>query len=62
MFLAMNVNNCQPRLLYAAKVSFKIDGERTFQNKHKMRYFITSKSELKKTLQGNSLFRGRSKF
>jgi hypothetical protein len=41
--------NCQPRLVYPAKLSFLIKGEiNTFQNKEKLKEFITTKPTLQK--------------
>jgi hypothetical protein len=45
-------NNCQPRILYPAKLFFK-DGEiRTFQNKDKLKWFRSRKPALQNTLKG----------
>jgi predicted component of type VI protein secretion system len=42
---ALRENNCQPRRLYQAK--FNLNGEtRTFQNKNKVKQFISTKPEL----------------
>ena len=39
--------NLQPRLLYLARISFKIDGEiKSFSDKQKLREFSTTKSAL----------------
>ena len=42
----------QPRLLYLARISFKIDGEKSFSDKQKLREFITTKSALQQMLKG----------
>jgi hypothetical protein len=46
-------NNCQPRLVYAAKLSFLIEGEtKTFHHKEKLKEFVTTKPVLQKLLKG----------
>jgi hypothetical protein len=48
----MKGHNCQPRLLYPAKLSFKIQGKiKTFHDKHKLKELITIKPSLKKMLK-----------
>ena len=43
--------NLQPRLLYLARISFKIDGEiKNFSNKQKLREFSTTKPALQQML------------
>ena len=45
--------NLQPRLLYPARISFKIDGEiNSFSDKQKLREFSTTKSALQQMLKG----------
>ena len=45
--------NLQPRLLYPARISFKIDGEiKSFSDKQKLREFSTSKPALQQILKG----------
>ena len=45
--------NLQPRLLYLAKISFKIDGEiKSFSDKQKLREFNTTKPALQQLLKG----------
>jgi hypothetical protein len=52
-FWALNENNFNPRILYPAKLSFKIDGARkVFHNKQKLQQYMTIKSPLQKILQG----------
>jgi hypothetical protein len=44
VFQALKDNNCQPRLLYPAKLSFRIKEEiKTFKDKHKLKQFMTTK-------------------
>jgi hypothetical protein len=46
-------SNCQPRLLYSAKLSFLIEGEnKTSHNKEKQKEFTTTKWALQKILKG----------
>jgi hypothetical protein len=46
---ALKENNCQPRLVYPAKLSFLIEGEtKTFHNKEKLKEFVTTKPALQK--------------
>ena len=43
----------QPRILYPARLSFRIDGEiRTFQDRQKLKEFVTTKSALLEILRG----------
>ena len=45
--------NLQPRLLYPARISFKIDGEiKSFSDKQKLREFSTTKPGLQQMLNG----------
>ena len=45
--------NIQPRLLYPARISFKIDGEiKSFSDKQKLREFSTTKPALQQMLKG----------
>ena len=45
--------NLQPRLLYSAKISFKIDGEiKSFTDKQKLREFSTTKPAMQQILKG----------
>jgi hypothetical protein len=47
-------NNFSPRILYPEKLSFKIDGEvKVFQEKQKLKQYMTTKPLLQKILQGN---------
>jgi hypothetical protein len=51
--LGINKNNFRPRILYPAKLSFKIDGAiKIFHNKKKLKLYMTTKSLLQKILQG----------
>jgi hypothetical protein len=53
IFWAVNENNLSPRILYAAKLSFKIDGViKIFHNKQKQKQYMTTKPPLQSILQG----------
>jgi uncharacterized protein YoxC len=44
---SLKESNCQPRLVYPAKLSFLIEGEiKTFHRKEKLREFVTTKSQV----------------
>ena len=48
----MKENNLQPRLLYAARISFRYEGEfRSFTDKQKLREFSTTKPALQQMLK-----------
>jgi hypothetical protein len=53
VFRALNENNFNPRILYPAKLSFKIDGAiKVFHDKQKLKQYMTTKPQLQKILQG----------
>ena len=53
IFKALSENNMQPRILYPARLSFRIDGEiRTFQNHQSLTNFVTMKPALQERLRG----------
>jgi hypothetical protein len=53
VFRALNENNFNPRILYPAKLSFKIDGAiKVFHDKQKVKQYMTTKPRLQKILQG----------
>jgi hypothetical protein len=53
IFWAVNENNFNPRILYPAKLSFKIDGAiKFFHNKQKLKQYMTIKPPLQEILQG----------
>ena len=45
-FKVLTGKNLQPKLLYLARISFKVDGEINFSDKQKLREFSTTKSAL----------------
>jgi hypothetical protein len=50
---ALKESNCQPLIVYPAKVSFLIKGEiKTFHNKEKLKEFMITKPALQKILKG----------
>jgi hypothetical protein len=52
-FQALNENNFNPRILYPAKLSFKIEGTiKVFHDKQKLKQYMTTKPPLQKILQG----------
>jgi hypothetical protein len=52
-FQALNENNFNPRILYLAKLLFKIDGAiKIFHNMQKLKQYMTTKPPLQKILQG----------
>ena len=53
IFKVLKGKNLQTRLLYPARISFKIDGEiRSFSDKQKLREFSTTKPALQQILKG----------
>ena len=53
IFKVLKGKNLQPRLLYPAKISFKIDGKiKSFSDKQKLRECSTTKSALQQMLKG----------
>ena len=52
-FKVLKQKNLQPRLLYPARISFKIDREiKSFSDKQKLREFSTAKPDLQQMLKG----------
>ena len=53
IFKVLKGKNIQPRLLYPARISFKIDGEiKSFSDMEKLREFSTTKPALQQILKG----------
>ena len=53
IFKVLKGKNLQPRLLYPARISFKIDREiKSFSDKQKLREFSTTKPALQQILKG----------
>ena len=52
IFNVLNQKNMQPRILYPARLSFKIEGEtKSFPDKQKLKEFLTTKPALKEILR-----------
>ena len=52
IFKVMNRKNMQRRILYPARLSFRIEGQiKVFPNKQKLKEFITTKPALQETLR-----------
>ena len=53
IFNVINRKNMQPRILYPSSLSFRLEGEiKVFQNKQKLKEFITTKPTLQEILRG----------
>jgi hypothetical protein len=53
VFKALKENNFSPRILYPAKLSFKIDGGiKVFHDKQKLKQYMTTNPPLQKILKG----------
>jgi hypothetical protein len=53
IFRALNEYNFNSRILYSVELSFKIHGAiKVFHDKHKLKQYVTTKSQLQKILQG----------
>ena len=53
IFKVLKGKNIQPRLLYLARISFKIDGEiKSFSDKQKLREFSTTKPAFQQKVKG----------
>ena len=53
IFKALSEKNMHPRILYPARLSFRIDGEiKTSQSRQPLTNFITTKPALQKILRG----------
>ena len=56
MFRVLNEKNMQPRILYPARLSFRIEGEiKSFQDRQKLKEYVTTKPALQEILRGNSV-------
>jgi hypothetical protein len=53
VFQALNENNFNPRILYSAKLLFKINGTiKVFHDKQKLKQYMTNKPPQQKIFQG----------
>jgi hypothetical protein len=56
IFRALNENNFNPRILYPAKLSLKIDGStKVFHDNQKLKQYVTKEPPLQKILQGKKV-------
>ena len=53
IFRVLNEKNMQPRILYPARLSFRIEGEiKSFQDRQKLKEYVTTKLALHEILRG----------
>ena len=53
IFRVLNEKNMQPRILYPARLSFRIEGEiKSFQDRQKLKEYVTTKPALQEMLGG----------
>ena len=53
IFRVLNEKNMQPRILYPARLSFKMEGEiKSFQDRQQLKEYVTSKPALQDILRG----------
>ena len=53
IFRVLNEKNMQTRILYPARLSFRIEGEiKSFQDRQKLKEYVTSKPVLQEILMG----------
>ena len=53
IFNRMKTQDIQPRIIYPAKLSFRVEGQvKSFPDKKKLKEFITTKSVLQEMLEG----------
>ena len=53
IFRALNEKNMQPRILYPARLTFKMDGEiKSFQDRQGLKDYATTKLTLQEILRG----------
>ena len=58
----LNEKNIQPRILYPARLSFIIEGEiKSFQDRQKLKEYVTTKQALQEILRGTLNERGSPK-
>ena len=49
----LNEKNMQPRILYPARLSFRIEGEiKSFQDRQKLKEYVTTKPAVQEVLRG----------
>ena len=52
IFRVLNEKTMQPRMLYPASLSFKIGEIKSFQNRQKLKEYVTTKPALQEILRG----------
>ena len=53
IFRVLKEKNLQPRILYPARLSFRIEGEiKSFQDRQKLKEYVTTKPALQEILRG----------
>ena len=52
IFRVLSEKNMQPRILYPARPSFKIGEIKSFQNRQKLKKYVTTKPALQEILRG----------
>ena len=53
IFRVLNEKNMQPRILYPARLSFRIEGEiKSFQDRQKLKEYVTTKPAPQEILRG----------
>ena len=53
IFRVLNEKKMQPKILYPAKLSFRIEGEiKSFQDRQKLKEYVTTKPALQEILRG----------
>jgi len=56
IFRVLSEKNMQPRILYPARLSFRMDGKmQSFHNRQKLKEYVTTKLALKEILRGGSI-------
>ena len=56
IFRVLNENNMQPRILYPARLSFRIEVEiKSLQDRQKLKEYVTTKPTLQEILRGDSV-------
>ena len=53
IFRDLNENNMQPKILYPARLSCRIEGEiKSFQDRQKLKEYVTTKPTMQEILRG----------
>ena len=54
IFRVLNEKNMQPRILYPARLSFRMEGEiKSFQDRQELKEYVTTKPALQEILRGS---------